>query len=262
MSGLKTRIKRAGGAVLRWSSLFYQPGRTLRNLRRLMAYMGQKRAYRRMQGAESLTFSDSYPCLGNATATTSFDPSYFYGGIWAFRHIHAQAPPSHVDVGSHSDFVGFLTVITDVTFVDIRPLEADLPRLTSLAGSLLEMPYADGSIDSLSCLHVVEHIGLGRYGDPLDPLGTVKACRELARILAPGGRLYITLPIGAPRVCFNAHRVHSPSQVLEYFSGLELLEFGATDDQGRLRHDPQPADFEEARYSCGFFLFTKKEAGS
>ena len=42
---------------------------------------------------------------------------------------------------------------------------------------------------------MLEHIGLGRYGDPIDPQGTEKAATELQRVLAPGGDLYLSLPI-------------------------------------------------------------------
>ena len=67
---------------------------------------------------------------------------------------------------------------------------------------------------------MAEHIGLGRYGDPLDPLGTRKAAAELQRVLAPGGQLLFSLPVGRPRVEFNAHRVHDPHEVASWFDGL------------------------------------------
>jgi hypothetical protein len=120
------------------------------------------------------------------------------------------------------------------------------------------MPFKNDSVVSLSCLHVAEHIGLGRYGDPLDPLGTKKACKELARILAPAGNLYFSLPVGKPKLCFNAHRIHSPKQIIEYFSGLEIVNFCAIDDEGKFRKDVDMSAFENATYACGLFHFTKK----
>ena len=198
-----------------------------------------------------------YPILDERTSTTTFDTHYFYQDIWAFRKILESGTKAHVDVGSKVDYVGFLSTITQVTFIDIRPLITDLPDLESKAGSILEMPYPDGSVSSLSCLHVAEHIGLGRYGDPLDPLGTVKACRELQRVLAPGGNLYFGLPIGKPRVCFNAHRIHSTEQILEYFSGLKLVEFSFVNDKGNFMQNVEPDIARDAKYGCGLFQFTK-----
>jgi predicted SAM-dependent methyltransferase len=132
-----------------------------------------------------------------------------------------------------------IAAFTRVTFVDIRPLDAAVPGLESVAGSVVEMPFADRSLESLSCLHVAEHIGLGRYGDPLDPLGTRKAAAELARVLAPGGTLLFSLPVGQPRTNFNAHRVHDPRAVPAMFGDLRLDAFAAVDDSG-LRAGAEP----------------------
>ena len=96
-----------------------------------------------------------------------------------------------------------------------RPLLADLDNFDSKKGTILSMPFKDNSIPSLSCLHVAEHIGLGRYGDPLDPLGTKKTTKELSRVLVPNGNLYFSVPIGKPRLCFNAHRIHSTQQIID-----------------------------------------------
>jgi len=113
-------------------------------------------------------------------------------------------------------------------------------------------------VQSISCLHVAEHVGLGRYGDPLDPQGTQKAAYELTRVLAKGGQLYFSLPIGKPRVCFNAHRIHSPGQILEYFKGLKLVGFSGVTDFGRFAENIPPTDLENANYACGMFHFTKE----
>ena len=229
----------------------------LKNIPKYLSFFSELRQYKRMPGAEKISMRDLYPILNERTSTTSFDTHYFYQDIWAFRKIHESGVKTHVDVGSKVDYVGFLSAITQVTFIDIRPLITDLSGLESKAGSILEMPYPNGSVSSLSCLHVAEHIGLGRDGDPLDPLGTAKACRELQRVLAPGGSLYFALPIGLPRTCFNAHRIHSPDQILEYFSELKLVEFSFVNDKGRFLQNVEPGIGRDAKYGCGLFQFTK-----
>jgi hypothetical protein len=146
-----------------------------------------------------------------------------------------------------------------MVFIDIRPFPVTLPRLHSQAGDLLKgLPFDAGSVSSLSCLHVAEHVGLGRYGDALAPDGTRRACLELQRVLAPRGLLYFSLPVGRPRVCFNAHRVHAPRQITEYFSELELQEFSVVGDDYRLVND---ADLDAAaalEYGCGLFVFRRR----
>src|SRR5262249_21505316 len=129
--------------------------------------------------------------------------------------------------------------------------------LVPVAGDLLALPFRDRSVGSLSCIHVAEHIGLGRYGDPLDTAGTRKAAAELARVLAPGGSLYFAVPVGKPRLNFNAHRVHAPSTIVEYLAGLELVEFSAVFDDGSFRERIGLDEVADAEYGCGLFLFRR-----
>jgi SAM-dependent methyltransferase len=225
--------------------------------RALMRYLSDRGVYRRLPNAEPLRWRDAFPQLGDRLTTSPFDRHYFFQDVWAAHHVAALAPGRHVDVGSRVDYVGFLTTICDVAFVDIRPLTAQLDRLESIEGSVLDMPFADRSVQSLSCLHVAEHIGLGRYGDPLDPLGTRKAAAELRRVLMPGGQLLFSLPVGRPRVCFNAHRIHDPHDVLEMFEGLRLAEFSGVGDDGIFRRDQELGELDHARYACGMFRFVR-----
>lgn len=234
------------------------PLRLIKGITRYVPFIIDCLRYSRLQGAEPIHVVNLIPSLYNKTDETRFDPHYFYQDIWAFKKILDSGVDSHVDVGSRIDFVGFLTTVMKVNFIDIRPLLVDLENFNSRKGSILSMPFEDNSIQSLSCLHVAEHIGLGRYGDSLDPLGTKKACRELTRVLAKDGSLYFSLPIGKPRLCFNAHRIHSPRQITEYFSGLKLVEFSGVDDKKNFIRNVNMSILENSDYACGLFHFRKK----
>jgi len=217
------------------------------------------RQYSKMDGAEPIKLRDTYPCLFDKKPTTSIDSHYFYQDIWAFKKIKQFKPKLHVDVGSNVNFVGFLTAITKVDFVDIRPLDAPyLTNIENIKSSILVLPYKDNSLESISCLHVAEHIGLGRYGDSLDPLGTKKAAAELSRCLAKGGNLFFSVPVGKPRLCFNAHRIHSPGQILDYFRDLKLVELSGSTDQKEFVDNIDIAKLENEKYACGMFWFTKE----
>jgi hypothetical protein len=241
----------------RWITPFLDPITCFMAAPRYIAFFRDWLRYSRMEGAENIRLINTFPLIHDRTATTVFDRHYFYQDIWAFGRILESRVGSHVDVGSRVDYAGFLSTITKVTFIDIRPLDAHLENLESLKGSVLDLPYEDLTVSSLSCLHVAEHVGLGRYGDPLDPLGTRKACRELARVLAYGGNLYFSLPVGKPRLCFNGHRIHSPHRILEYFDSLKLAELSGVTDTGSFIRNIDIRELERADYACGLFQFIR-----
>jgi hypothetical protein len=184
---------------------------------------------------------------------------YFHQDLWAARKVVQSGVKEHMDVGSRIDgFVAHLLTVMPVTVIDIRPLKSTVEGLrfiqedaTTLAG------ISDQSIMSLSSLHAVEHFGLGRYGDDVDPSGWFKGMRSLARILAPGGGLYLSVPVGLERLEFNGQRVFAPSTVLNTLEDLSLVSFSAVDDLGDLRADCEPADVANAQYACGLFEFRR-----
>jgi len=166
-----------------------------------------------------------YPCLGDDTVETIIEPTYFYQDTWAFEKIVNQRPLQHIDVASHHTFVALLSKVLPVTMVDIRPLSLPLDSLQFKQGSILELPFADESVESLSSLCVVEHIGLGRYGDPIDPKGTEKAIAELKRVIKPKGNLYISLPVDDENCTFfNAHRAFKEEYIQDMVQPLKIIE--------------------------------------
>ncbi len=165
------------------------------------------------------------PYTNDCVATTPLDPVYFYQDTWASHKIFKAKPRKHVDIGSSVKTIGIVSQYVPTTMIDIRPITLKIEGLTFLKGSILEIPLADQSVESLSSLCVVEHIGLGRYGDPVDAFGSEKAAAELKRVLAVGGELYVSVPVDDQcRVYFNAHRAFTRDAVMELFDGLSLVE--------------------------------------
>lgn len=242
--------------VRAWILPFGDP-RRIALLARLPAFFAQLHAYRKRATGERVSLRDTYPCLADASDQTPFDPHYLFQGAWLARQLAAARPPLHVDVGSSVITMSTVSAIVPTVFVDYRPLRARIPGLQCVAGDLLRLPFADGSVLSLSCLHVIEHIGLGRYGDPLDPDGPAKAARELARVVTPGGSLYLSTPVGRSRVCFNAHRVFAPEAVAQLFPDMSLSGFAFVDDSGGLHERSFPANAAANEYACGMFVLRK-----
>lgn len=209
----------------------------------------------------TLNWSDRYLCLGDRTSSTRFDRHYVYHTAWAARILAKNKPAEHVDISSYLYFATLVSAFVPIRFYDYRPIDVTLPNLQTGRADLLQLPFSDGSIHSLSCMHVVEHIGLGRYGDPLDPQGDLKAISELKRVLAQGGDLLFVVPIGKPRIMFNAHRVYDYEQITEAFAELSLVEFTLIRESSAgegLLHNPDKATVKNEDYSCGCFWFRKE----
>lgn len=254
------RAKRAALLVMRCAAPFgrLHPGALVGFFRLL----SERRRYLALGGQAPLL--DLYPCLSDRTATTGFDAHYVYQAAWAAQRIAQSAVTGHVDIGSDIRFVGMLTAITPVVFVDIRPVQLDLPGFECRPGSLLALPFDDRCIASLSCLHVIEHVGLGRYGDPLDPAGADKAVSEIVRVLAPGGTALVSVPVGRRRIQFNGQRIFAIDEVVRLFAGLTLVELSIVDGTGRLVIDvpttapPLGEDASGNDFALGLFRFMRK----
>ncbi len=240
-----------------WLAQIADPIWALQGLAGYLRYFADWRQYGQMSGAEPIRLSDAYPQVHDCTPTSPFDAHYFYVNGWAMRRVIAATPRFHVDIASQVIFPNLLGAVLPVIFVDYRPLEARLTGVQCMGGNLLGLPFASGSIASLSCLHIVEHIGLGRYGDPLNPHGTYIATQELARVLAPGGNLFLATPIGRPRLCFNAHRIHTADAIRAMLPELELVEFSGIHDDGQYIEHTQIDAFRDSHYACGLFWFKR-----
>jgi len=203
---------------------------------------------------------DRYPCLFDNTPSTPFDRHYLYHVAWAARIVAKTSPALHVDISSSLNFSTVVSAFVPVKFYDYRPAKLELSNFSSERANLMALPFADQTVSSLSCMHVVEHIGLGRYGDDLDPDGDLKATRELQRVLKHNGSLLFVVPIGKPRLQFNAHRIYSYEQIVTCFSDFKLEEFALIPDRaedGELIVSAPPELADAQNYGCGCFWFKR-----
>ena len=201
---------------------------------------------------------DFFPCMHDKTSATPFDAHYIYHPAWAARIIKKINPGFHTDISSTLHFCTVLSAFIKTKFYDYRPANLTLDNLSSEHADLTDLPFESNSIFSLSCMHTIEHIGLGRYGDPIDPEGDVKAIKELKRVCSVNGNLLLVIPVGKKRIQFNAHRIYDPFEIISYMNGFELKDFSLINDQGAFADN---ADLNEAAkqiYGCGCYWFIKK----
>jgi hypothetical protein len=233
-------------------------------VRALYDYLIDLKAYNRLQSnVFPASFSESYPQLYDRYRDSGSLPKhYFYQDLWAAKKVYSFQVDQHFDIGSRLDgFISHCLVFTQVTMLDVRPLKHRVERLNFIQTNATNMrDIKDNSINSLSTLHAVEHFGLGRYGDPIDDKGYLKAISELKRILAYGGNLLFSVPIGRQRLMFNAHRVFNPEYIVELFTNgnkLKLIEFSIIDDNDCYVENADLRDYVDSDYCCGLFHFRK-----
>ena len=228
------------------------------------AYRVLKRQHRDLGSKQPLRFVR--PCLTDRdSASGTIAGHYFYQDLLVARKIFLRRPLKHVDVGSRIDgFVAQVSIFKPIEVFDIRPLNVQIPNVVFTQCDVMSpnrslMDYCD----SISCLHALEHFGLGRYGDPVDIGGHLRGFDNLYWILQSRGILYLSIPIGPERIDFNGHRVFSIGTILEMAKGrFELLGFSYIDDRGDLHEDvdldaANTAKNCDCHYGCGIFEFKK-----
>lgn len=228
--------------VLRWVEIIQE--------RRQFIHNGDKRF--------SVKWKDLYPCLSDKLSTTPFDQHYILHPAWAARVLQKTNPTEHYDFSSILSFSTIVSAFIPTKFYDYRPVSINLSNWQSNFADLMHLPFEDQSLHSISCMHTIEHIGLGRYGDKIDAFGDIKAANELKRVLAPNGNFLVVTPVGKSRIEFNAHRIYSYQQVLDLFEGLTLQEFSLIPDEGGLIENADPSMVANQSYACGCFWFKKQ----
>ncbi len=217
---------------------------------------------------------DLYPCFNDMyeNAAGGVDGHYFLQDIYMASKINCNAPKVHYDIGSRIEgFIAHLisaSIVEKLIMLDIRPFPIKLPRLQFIqvnATDLLDI--ADNSIESLSSLHAIEHFGLGRYGDDIDPTAWERTLIAIQRVIVPGGYFYFSVPIGPKnKLCFNAHRIFQPSLILKKLDRMELISFACIHDMKITEIDidgnniGENIDKKINEYDCGMFIFQKKIA--
>lgn len=204
-----------------------------------------------------------WPVVSDKFANAGTIENYFWQDLWAARLICKSEIKEHFDIGSRIDgFIAHLLAIgIDVTMIDVREFPKQVEGLHTIvddATTLRQVP--DKSIESLSALCSLEHFGLGRYGDPLDPESCFKCFINIQKKLKKGGHLYISVPVGKERVEFNAHRVFYASTILDCFHELELEEFSCT-SQGEIEYHVDVHQYDNdshnGEWRYGLFHFIK-----
>lgn len=211
-------------------------------LRARSTYTANRRAYAALaagSGADSeFPWGQDYPCFHDRSAAGGVAyGQYFHQDLLVAQWIFAAQPQRHIDVGSRVDgFAAHVATFREIELLDIRPITTSARGLVFHVHDILAHdPSWDAATDSLSCLHTIEHFGLGRYGDPLDPDGWRLGWANMVRMVKPGGTIYLSTMIGPQHLQFDAHRVFSIPTLLELVAPTcDVLELAYVDEAGEL----------------------------
>lgn len=231
-------------------------------------YAEDAKIYQRMNKRTNFDIQEKYcwPIIRDKYAEAGSLKNYFWQDLWAARLIISSGVKSHFDIGSRLDgFIAHLLAAEiDVTMIDVRefPGEGGVEHLQTIVDDATTLhQFEDSSIDSISALCSLEHFGLGRYGDPVDPEACFTCFANIQNKLKKGGKLYLSVPVGKERVEFNAHRVFAASTIKECFSDMVLKEYSCVADKKIEYNVPihkYDQDDHDGEYRYGLFYFVKE----
>jgi hypothetical protein len=190
---------------------------------------------------------------------------YFHQDLLVAQRIFEIKPITHLDIGSRVDgFVAHVASFRKIEVLDLRPTQAKVENISFKTADLMKIDdNFSNYCDSLSCLHALEHFGLGRYNDPIRFDGYLDGLDSMYKILNNGGKFFLSVPIGKQRVEFNAHRVFSMRYLLRLFKDKYTIDyFSFVDDKGDLHKNIEMTNEEidknfDCHYGCAIFEMTK-----
>jgi hypothetical protein len=228
-----------------------------RDLRILMVQKGNN---------SDFVFGTYYPLLEERFSEAgTMSGAYFHQDLLIARRIYENKPVKHIDIGSRIDgFVAHVAVFREIYVFDIRPQKSNVKNIIFKQADLMNLSKEMFNYcDSVSSLHAIEHFGLGRYGDPIDYYGYIKAIDNIHKILGKNGKFYFSAPIGKQRIEFNAHRVFDVMYLLKLFNNKFKIDyFSYVDDKGDLFENVD-IDNDKVKnnygcnFGCGIFEMTK-----
>jgi len=269
MSNFKIKAKRL---LIRLYTIFglfgFDPIVFVKTLGGLWFYFHDFYEIKKQKGHDSkFTFGPIYPILGERFSKSgSMSGHYFHQDLFVARKIFINNPTRHLDIGSSQEsFVAHVAVFRKIEIFDIREQTSKVKNILFRKVDLMQLPKdMINACDSISSLHAIEHFGLGRYSDPIDYNGYLKAIANITKILQIGGKFYFSVPIGNQRIEFNAHRVFSVQFLLDLFNDdFTLNSFSFVDDKGDFFENAELTQIKilsnyGCHFGCGIFELTKK----
>jgi uncharacterized protein DUF268 len=261
--GFAMKVKRA------MRSLGFNPREVVQAIRGIPTFVSNRRQFHKQAGGQTRwDFGSDWPCLTDRYAQSGVaNGQYFHQDLYVAQQIFERKTQHHVDAGSRVDgFVAHVASFMPVEVLDIRSLSTTAGNIQFKRRDLMQRDESfDNYTDSLSCLHTLEHLGLGRYGDPIKFDGYLDGWESLTRMLRQDGILYFSVPVShRQRIEFDAHRLFGIPYLLGMIEpAFEICALSIVNDAGDLERDVDPYSPEAARTfgienGCAVFVLRKK----
>jgi len=236
-----------------------------KSIYRLPWFFFQKVQFQKLLKKNSYSHLEVLPILFDYDKQVGLLGEYFWQDLLVAKKIIKLNPKRHIDIGSRIDgFIAHLACVRKIEVLDIRPLSSSIENVKFTQWDInnpKEELYS--TADCVSCLHTLEHLGLGRYGDKLDPDGWKKGLNSIVNLLVDKGKLWLSVPLGNERIMFNVHRIFAPKTIVDYCSqlGIKLAQFYYLTDNGFKKSSNILKDMRKIankNYTVGIFLFRKQ----
>ena len=174
---------------------------------------------------------------------TKFIRLYTWNNIRHNRHLpesyrnaslfHCQAFNKYPVKNKCAAVIGSLTPWIEAILINygvaaVTTVEYNVPQCNH--NKISTLSYSDfqkqsQKYDIIVTYSSIEHSGLGRYGDPLDPNGDLKTMETIREHLKPEGLLFWGAPVGRDALCWNAHRIYGSLRLAKIFKGFKELDW-------------------------------------
>ena len=155
------------------------------------------------------------------------------------------------DLGGASSLLGlYLTSLGhEVHVLDLRPSPLQHPNLKVQQIDAFDNDLPDNHFDGISCISVIEHVGIVRYGGQERIDGDLVMLKEMRRLCKPNGLIVLSGPYGkghdpendGPPAGYRIYNQDRLDKLLQGF-GVESLQFFVMENGVWLEKDQQTAD--------------------
>jgi hypothetical protein len=191
-------------------------------------WAGNFRRYRSLMRAEHPFRAFPMRVVGDASADpTELMDHYDCFAYWAARKIHARgAPLALLDVGSTKMMNAQFSAQHDVTSIVLAECGDQISTVRYIRGDVSDpLPLPDASFDVFTSTVALPLIGLGRYGDRINPDCLFQLIAELGRVLRKDADIICSMCLGRNVLNFNNGWFFDLPTLRSIFPGWHLADY-------------------------------------